>query len=512
MMKKFLGQESETVITPEKNDRRFRDPLWNENVVFDFIKQSYLLTAQTVQNSVRNVEGLSPKDRAKLDFHMRQFVDSMSPTNFVMTNPEVLRETLNSKGQSLLRGLENLVEDLERGGGNLEISKTNYEAYEVGKNLAITSGSVIFENDLMQLIQYTPTTDKVLAAPLLIVPPWINKYYILDMRQDNSFVKWAVDQGHTVFMISWVNPDRTLAQKSFTSYIEEGLFAALEAIEKSIGETKVNVIGYCIGGTLLSTALAYLASTGDQNRIASATFLTTLIDFEEAGDLAIFVDDDQLKILDEKMADKGVLEGSELRATFSLLRANDLIWSFVVNNYMLGKEPFPFDLLYWNDDSTNMPAVMHSFYLKNMYRDNLLRKAGGIKINNIPIDVRKISVPSYFLSTKEDHIAPWKSTYEGMMLLSGDRTFVLSASGHVAGVVNPPASNKYHYWVRDEIDEREHAEDWLAHATQHSGSWWTHWDQWIRAINQREVPARKIENGQLKPIEPAPGRYVRKKI
>lgn len=511
--KKFLGEETQDIIQPEKSDRRFRDPLWTENAAFDFIKQSYLLTSHWLQKVVQNAEGIDNKERAKLDFYTRQFVDALAPSNFALTNPEVIRETLNTNGQNLLRGLENLVEDLERGEGELVISKTNYDAYEVGKNLAVTPGQVIFENDLIQLIQYEPTTEKVFKVPLLIVPPWINKYYILDMRPDNSYVKWAVDQGHTVFVISWVNPDKKLAKKSFASYMEEGLFAALEAIAQATGQKKANVIGYCIGGTLLTTALAYSEASGKmKDRIASATFLTTLIDFAEAGDLGIFVDEVQLKQLDEKMGATGYLEGEELRNTFSMLRANDLIWSFVINNYMLGKEPFPFDLLYWNDDSTNMPAAMHSFYLRNMYRDNLLCKAGGIKIGEYPLDVKKVKVPAYFLSTKDDHIAPWKSTYEGMLLFGGKKTFVLSASGHVAGVVNPPESKKYHYWENNTIDDRQYAQDWLNHAQQRDGSWWTHWSKWIKQYAGDEVAARKPGGGKLKAIEPAPGRYVRKKI
>jgi polyhydroxyalkanoate synthase len=513
MGKKFLGEKAETLAVPDKGDRRFRDPLWSQNVAFDMIKQSYLLTSHWVQKMVRNVEGLDNKERAKVDFYTRQFLDAVAPSNFALTNPEVIRETINSKGQNLLKGLENLVEDLERGGGDLSISKTSYEAYEVGKNLAVTPGKVIFENDLIQLIQYEPATEKVFKVPLLIVPPWINKYYILDLRPDNSFVKWAVEQGHTVFVISWANPDKKLAKKTFASYMEEGLFAALDAIEKATGEKKTNVIGYCIGGTLLATALAYSAASGKmKDRVASATFLTTLIDFEDSGDLGVFVDDNQLKLIDEKMQEKGYLEGSELRNTFSLLRANDLIWSFVINNYMLGKEPFPFDLLYWNDDSTNMPAAMHSFYLRNMYRDNLLCRPGGISINGAKLDVRDIKVPSYFLSTKDDHIAPWKSTYEGMLLLGGNKTFVLSASGHVAGVINPPAAKKYHYWENNVIDDREHAEDWFEQAKQHDGSWWLHWVKWVKTYSGEKVKARVPGEGKAPVIEDAPGRYVQKKF
>ncbi|MFA7276631.1 MAG: class I poly(R)-hydroxyalkanoic acid synthase [Pseudobdellovibrionaceae bacterium] len=509
--RKFLGEKSEQVAIADKGDRRFRDPLWQDSFIFDFIRQSYLLTSSYLQKSVRNADGLSQRERDKLDFFMRQFVDALAPTNFAMTNPEVLKATLNSKGQNLIKGLENLVEDLERGGGELEISKTRYESFEVGKNLGITPGFVVYENELMQLIHYTPTTKEVYKTPLLILPPWINKYYILDMRAENSFVKWAVDQGHSVFVISWVNPDRKLAKKSFESYMTEGLFDALDQIEKQTGEKSTNVVGYCIGGTLLTAALAYMSAHKMDKRIASATFLTTLIDFHRAGDLSIFVDDEYLKLVDEKMDKTGYLEGSDLRQTFSLLRANDLIWSFVVNNYMLGKEPFPFDLLYWNDDSTNMPAAMHKFYLRNMYRDNKLCKAGGIKLGGTPIDVSKIKVPSYFISTKEDHIAPWASTYEGMLLLSGKKRFVLAASGHVAGVINPPAAGKYHYWINETIDDRQHPEEWLDKADQRNGSWWLDWAEWVKGTSGKMVQARDPKKGKLPLIEPAPGRYVKMK-
>lgn len=506
--KKFLGEKSEDIIKPEANDKRFRDPLWGENAMFDFIKQSYLLTSKLLQKSVRNTQGLEKHEMAKLDFFTRQFIDSVAPTNFAMTNPSVLKETLDSKGQNLLKGLENLISDLERGNGDLQIKKTNYDAFEVGKNLAVTAGKVVFQNELMQLIQYNPSTEEIFETPLLIVPPWINKYYILDMRPDNSFVKWSVDQGQTVFVISWVNPNKALATKDFFSYVQEGLLDALDEIEKITGQKKTNVVGYCIGGTLLTSALAYMAKNSMQKRIASATFLTTLIDFADAGDLQVFIDDAQIDALEKKMQEKGFLEGSELRNTFSLLRANDLIWSYVVNNYMLGKEPFQFDLLFWNDDSTNMPAAMHSFYLRNMYKNNLLCRPGGIKLNDTPIDVSQISVPSYFLSTKEDHIAPWKATFDGMHFLGGDKTFVLSASGHVAGVVNPPAAKKYHYFTNDKVNDKDRAEDWLAKAVQSDGSWWPHWAKWLEQYSGKQVPARTPKKG----LENAPGSYVLKKV
>lgn len=505
--KKLKGEDSQTIINTSSSDRRFRDSVWNENAIFSFIKQSYLLTGDIIQKSIETNNGMDKQDRAKLNFLSKQFIDTLSPTNFAFSNPEVIRETINSHGTSLLRGLENLIEDLERGNGHLDIAKTNYDTYAVGKNLATTKGDVVFRNDMMELIQYAPSTDTVYKTPVLIVPPWINKYYILDMRADNSFVKWAVDQGHTVFMISWVNPTRKLANKEFSDYMKDGIFTALDTIQHQTGEDKVHTVGYCIGGTLLATSLAYMTAHKIEKRIASATFLTTLIDFSDSGDLKLFTDHDQLEKLDKKMSEKGYLDGRELRNTFSMLRANDLIWSFVINNYLLGKEPFPFDLLYWNDDSTNMPARMHSFYLKNMYRDNLLCKPNALSIDETPIDVRKVTTPSYFLSTKDDHIAPWHATFEGMHLLGGPKRFVLSASGHVAGVVNPPAANKYHYWTSDTLDDRDYPDEWLAKCTQNQGSWWSDWSKWIEELSPKRVKARFVKES----LCPAPGTYVLKK-
>lgn len=505
--KKFLGEEAEDIIRPDAGDKRFRDPAWNDNPAFDFMKQAYLLTSQTIRKSVAETEGLNEHEKAKLDFFTRQFTDSFSPTNFPTTNPEVLRAALASNGQNFLDGLQNFVSDLERGQGDLQISKTKYDAFEVGRNLAVTPGKVIYQNDLFQLIQYSPSTEEVFETPLLVVPPWINKYYILDMRPDNSFVKWAVGQGHTVFMMSWANPDEGHAEKDFTSYMKEGLLMALHHTRLAAKSDKTNVVGYCIGGTLLASTLAYMAEKNLSAHIASATFLTTLIDFSDAGDLKVFIDDHQLDALDRKMAEKGYLPAAELRNTFSVLRANDLVWSYVINNYMLGKEPFQFDLLYWNDDSTNMPAAMHSFYLRNMYKDNLLCKPCGLRLDDIPIDISRIETPSYFLSTREDHIAPWKATFEGARLLGGEKTFVLSASGHVAGVVNPPDAKKYHYWSGTKFGAHTNPDEWLGHARQWDGSWWTHWAEWLSDFGGQKISSRQVEHG----LEDAPGSYVKKK-
>jgi len=502
---RLMGRETAPVIAPEAGDRRFRHADWNENVVFDFVKQSYLLTARWMQGLVQDVEGLDEKTAKKVDFYTRQFVDAMAPTNFLLTNPEVLRATAETKGENLLKGLSNLLSDLERGKGRLSIAMTDHAAFEIGKNIALSPGKVIYQTDLMQLIQYDPKTPTVHQRPLLIMPPWINKYYILDLRPDNSFIRWATEQGLTVFVISWVNPDTDLAKKSFTNYMVEGPLAALDAIEKATGEREVNAIGYCLGGTLLAATLAYMAAKKD-NRIASATYFASLIDFSEPGEIEVFIDEEQLATLERRMNKRGYLAGHEMATTFNMLRANDLIWSFVVNNYLLGKDPFPFDLLYWNSDSTRMPAAMHSFYLRNMYQENKLVRPGGIRLKNVPIDLRRISIPTYVLSTREDHIAPWKSTYVATQTYSGDIRFVLAGSGHIAGIINPPTQTKYGYWTNENI--KESADDWLAGAKGHEGSWWLDWKGWILPLSGKNVPARKPGDGKLKVLEDAPGSYA----
>lgn len=503
---KFMGNEdSQTLYTPEKGDRRFKSDSWNESLFFDFLKQSYLMTAKWMHKLVRSTEGLSEDDIERLDFYTRQFADALAPTNFIMTNPDVLKETMESGGENLIRGMENMLEDIKRGHGQLKISMTDYDAFELGKNIATTPGRVVYQNDIIQLIQYEPTTEKAFKRPLLVIPPWINKYYILDLRAENSYIKWLVDQGHTVFCVSWVNPSPDLADKDFEDYMDEGIIAALDEIETITGEPDANVIAYCIGGTLMTMTLAYLKAKGKADRIASTTFLTTLIDFEHPGELKLFTDDKTLQRLSKTMEEKGVLEAGHLQKTFSMLRANDLIWSFIINNYMMGREPFPFDLLYWNDDSTNMPATLHKHYLNWMYRDNKLTKKGAIKLHKTDIDVTTIDTPAYFLSTKDDHIAPWKATFEGAKLFSGPVTFTLSASGHIAGVVNPPAANKYCYWSSDR--QNKDPEAWLKNTEETKGSWWPHWQNWIEGFTNGEVKARKPKKG----IEPAPGSYVKAK-
>ncbi len=502
---RMMGQAPEPVAEPARDDRRFKNEAW-ETEVFDFIKQSYLLTSNWMQSTVREVEGLDDKTAAKVDFFTRQFTEALSPTNFVMTNPEVLKATIDSKGENLVNGLRNLLADMERGKGSLAIKMTDLDAFQIGVNVATSKGKVVYRNELMELIQYTPSTEKVSKTPLLIVPPWINKFYILDLREKNSFIKWAVDQGHTVFVISWVNPNRELAMKTFADYMLEGPLDALSAIEKATGEKQINAIGYCIGGTLLASTLAYMAVKKD-DRIKSATFFTTMVDFKNAGELGVFIDETSLQNLEQKMNERGFLEGSEMANTFNMMRGNDLIWSFVVNNYLLGKDPFPFDLLYWNSDSTRMPAAMHSFYLRKMYLENKLIEPGGIELEGVKLDLRKIKVPTYIISTREDHIAPWESTYAATQLYKGPIRFVLSASGHIAGVVNPPVSNKYCYWTNDQTPAD--ALHWLEGATQHEGSWWPDWDAWAKThAGKPSIPARQPGDGKLKALCDAPGTYV----
>src|SRR3981081_2261739 len=441
---KLFGMPSQPVAEPAKGDYRFKDEDWSTNFLFDYIKQSYRIAARHIQQAVASVEGLPPESEKKVAFFTRQYVDALAPSNFLMTNPQVLRETLSSGGQNLVRGLNNLLADIEKGGGELRISMTDEKAFKLGDNVATSPGKVVFQNDLMQLIQYQPRTQEVVREPLIIIPPLINKYYILDLREKNSFIRFALEQGHTVFVISWVNPDAKLAQKGFDDYMLEGPLAALDAVEKATGEREVNFIGYCLGGTLLGATLAYLAAKKD-DRVKSATFFVSLLDFSQPGELGVFIDEAQVENLERKMNQRGYLEGSEMAGTFNLLRANDLVWSFVVNNYLMGKDPFPFDLLYWNADSTRMPARMHSFYLRNMYIKNLLGVPGGINLSGVPIDLSKVKVPSYFISPVADHIAPWKTTYKGARYLGGPVRFVLGGSGHIAGIVNPPSAKKDHY-------------------------------------------------------------------
>ena len=506
-MLKLMGHDAKPIAEPHHADRRFKHEDWEQNFLYDYIKQSYLIAARHLHQTLGRVEGLDTPTAKKVDFYTRQYVDAFSPSNFLITNPEVLREKVASGGQNLVRGLNNLLEDLTRGGGDqVRLRMTDEKAFQLGVNIATTPGKVVFQNELMQLIQYYPAGDRVYRRPLLIIPPWINKYYILDLREKNSFVKWAVEQGHTVFVISWVNPDERLAHKRFEDYLVEGTLAALDAIEKATGESEVNAIGYCLGGTLLACTLGYLAAKRD-TRIASSTFFASMIDFREPGELEVFIDEKQVAALEKRMQERGYLEGSEMATTFNMLRANDLIWSFVVNNYLLGRDPFPFDLLYWNSDSTRMPATMHSYYLRNLYMKNLLAQPGGIELAGVDIHLTRVRTPLYFVSTLEDHIAPWRSSYAGAKLFPGPVRFVLGGSGHIAGIVNPPAAGKYCYWTNPRL--ADDPEKWLTGASQHPGSWWNDWAGWIAEQGGNRVPARIPGKGKLKAIEDAPGSYAK---
>ncbi|WP_020695745.1 PHA/PHB synthase family protein [Reyranella massiliensis] len=505
---RMMGQPAAPVAEPAKGDKRFNDPAWKDEVVFDYLKQSYLLTARWLQGTVKEVEGVDDKTAKKVDFYTRQFIDAMSPSNFAMTNPQVVKATVESKGENLLKGLQNMLTDLERGKGKLAIRQTDMDAFKVGGNVATSPGKVVYQNELIQLIQYAPSTAEVYQVPLLIVPPWINKFYILDLKPENSFIKWATEQGYTVFVISWVNPDERLAGFVFEDYMKKGPLAALDAIEKATGQRKVSAIGYCIGGTLMATTLAYMAAR-DDNRIAACTFFTAQVDFTEPGELGVFIDEDQLAGIEQMMSKKGYLEGAEMATTFNMLRANDLIWSFVVNNYLMGKDPFPFDLLYWNADATRMPAALHSYYLRNMYQKNLLSQPGGLVVDSVPIDLRKITIPVYLQAGKEDHIAPAKSVYKATQIFKGPVRFMLAGSGHIAGVVNPPRNKKYQHWLNETATNPPTLAEWQAGAKEFPGSWWHDWDKWLSALSGPKVPARVPGEGGLPAIEDAPGSYVK---
>ncbi len=504
--KRLAGEPTPPVAAPAASDKRFADPEWTTNQFFDFLKQAYLLTTQWANQFVSDAGGLDPHTRHKAEFYMRQIVNALSPSNFVFTNPELLRETLTSNAENLVRGMRMLAEDVEAGGGHLKIRQSDASMFAVGRNLATTPGKVIFQNDLMQLIQYAPTTKTVLKRPLLIVPPWINKYYVLDLTPEKSFIKWCVDQGLTVFCVSWVNPDARLAQKTFEDYVREGPLAALEAIKQATGEDKVHAVGYCVGGTMLAVALAAMAAWHD-DRIVSATLFAAQVDFTYAGDLKVFIDEEQVKAIEERMAERGYLPGMSMVTVFNLLRSSDLIWPYVINNYLRGKAPFPFDLLYWNSDATRLPAANHSFYMRNAYLDNRITK-GKMLLGNTPIDLKAIKVPVYNLATREDHIAPAKSVLLGSKYFGGPVKYVLAASGHIAGVVNPPDKHKYHYWTGPK-PRSANLEGWLAKATQHPGSWWPDWLAWLKRQDPTEVRARVPGDGALKPIEDAPGSYVK---
>jgi polyhydroxyalkanoate synthase len=503
---RMMGVEALPVAQPEPGDNRFNDPEWTRNPYFDFWKQLYLITTRWLEQVLAETSGLDERTRQRAEFLLKQIASALSPSNFPMTNPLVLRETLSSSGQNLVQGMANLVHDMGKSGDVLSISQTDVEAFEVGRNVATAPGKVVFQNELVQLIQYAPSTDTVHATPLLIVPPWINKFYILDLGPQKSFIRYMVGKGFTVFVVSWVNPDERLKDKTFEDYMTEGLLAATNAVKRETGSDKVNVIGYCVGGTLLGTTLAYLAARGEEP-FASATFFAAQVDFTNAGDLLLFIDDAQLKALEEMMAERGFLDGSRMATVFNLLRPKDLIWPYIVNNYMLGKKPFPFDLLFWNQDTTRMTPANHNFYLREFYHENKLAR-GQMTIGGVRLDLGKVKLPIYELCAKEDHIAPAKSVFIGSRLFGGPVTYVLAGSGHIAGVINPPDRPKYQYWTNDK--KTATLEAWFEGASEHPGSWWPHYAEWLTKYSGSQVPAR-TPGATLGAIEDAPGSYVKAK-
>ncbi len=506
-LQRLQGVPSAPVASPDPADKRFSHADWRDNPFFDFLKQAYVLTSRWADDLVRRADELEPHERDKALFYLRQVSAALSPSNFVATNPELLRTTLAESGANLTRGLKMLAEDIQAGHGSLRIRQSDARAFKLGVNMAATPGKVIFRNGLMELIQYEPTTAAAYRRPLLIVPPWINKFYVLDLNPDKSFVRWAVAQGLTVFVLSWVNPDKSHADKDFDSYMHEGVLTALDAIEQATGERDIAAVGYCVGGTLLAATLAYMAAVGDK-RISSATFFATQIDFTDAGDLKVFVDAEQLKAVEERMAEQGYLEGSHMANAFNMLRPNDLIWSYYVNNYLKGKEPMPFDLLVWNSDSTRMPAANHNFYLRHCYLQNDLSN-GRMVLSGETLKLEKVTIPVYELATREDHIAPAHSVFTGAKCFGGPVRYVMAGSGHIAGVVNPPDKPKYQFWSGGPPEGD--FESWVAAAKETPGSWWPDWVQWLTAQAPEKVPARKPGDGKLKPLVDAPGDYVRVK-
>jgi polyhydroxyalkanoate synthase len=502
------GEKAEPVIAPAPGDKRFNDPEWDKNPLFDVIKQSYLLSSSWLNELVSGVQDVEPQTKRRAEFFMKLMTDAFSPSNFLISNPAALKAAVESRGESLVKGMENFAADLERGGGSLQISQTDTSKFEVGVNVATAPGKVVFENQLIQLLQFEPSTDQVFEVPLLIFPPWINKYYILDLRPENSMIRWLASQGFTVFVVSWVNPDPALAEKSFEDYLRHGVEAAVGAVLKQTGAKQVNAVGYCIAGTLLSCALAYFAAKGDK-RIGSATFFAAQQDFSESGDLKLFTDEDWLRVIEVRMDEAGgVLPGQVMSDTFNALRANDLVWSFFVSNYLLGKEPRPFDLLFWNSDQTRMPKRLHLDYLRRFYRHNALAK-GDFALDGIRLDLRKVEAPIFVQASREDHIAPYRSVYKGSRLFGGPVTFVLAGSGHIAGVINAPAAGKYQHWTN--ASSAATVEDWLAGAEEHPGSWWPYWSEWLAERSGAKVAARDPAKGKLKAIEDAPGSFVKVK-
>ena len=503
-----LTANTEEIVKAEKGDKRFAHEEWQNDIFFNFIKQSYLLFSKTYLETIESIEGLDEKSKERISFFSRQAINAMSPSNYIATNPELLKLTLEQNGENLLAGLEQLKEDVESSADILKIRMTNNNAFRIGEDIANTQGDVVFQNELFELIQYRPMTEKVNATPLLIVPPFINKYYILDLREKNSMVRWLLEQGHAVFMMSWRNPGKEQRNVEFGDYVTDGVAKAVSAIEDITGQDQINAAGYCIGGTVLASTIAYYAAKRMKKRIKSASFFTTLLDFSQPGEVGAYINDTIINAIEAQNSAKGYMDGRSLSVTFSLLRENSLYWNYYVDNYLKGNSPVDFDLLYWNSDSTNVAADTHNFMLRELYLNNKLVEDKGVKIGGVWIDLNKIKVPSYFISTKEDHIALWQGTYRGALNVGGNKTFVLGESGHIAGIVNHPAKGKYGFWTNDSLDDS--ADEWLANAEHTEGSWWTHWDQWLLGFNPDEqVEPFKVGSEQFPVLGPAPGNYVK---
>mgnify|MGYP000946344883 CR=1 FL=1 len=505
MLARREGDASPTIAPAEPGDRRFDHPAWTESPIFDYLRQAYRINADYLKKAAEAAPVAEGQAKDRLRFVTRQFVDAMAPSNFIATNPEFVQKAIETEGQSITQGIQNLIADLEKG----RISMTDESRFEVGRNLAITPGAVVYENELMQLIQYAPLTDKVAKRPFVMVPPCINKYYILDLQPENSFVRYAVEQGHTVFLVSWRNAKAEQGHLTWDDYIEQGVLTAFGVAKDICGVDQVNALGFCVGGTIISSALAVMRARGG-NDVASLTLLTTLLDFSGPGELGCFIDEASVVARENTIGKGGLLTGRELSTVFSALRANDLIWQYVVGNYMKGITPPPFDLLYWNSDSTNLPGPFAAWYLRNMYLENNLRIPGKLAMCGVKADLGKVDMPVFILATREDHIVPWQSSYLGRALLGGKTTFVLGASGHIAGVINPAAKNKRGYWIND--SEAASADEWLAGATEVKGSWWPRWAEWLKSFGGGETPARGRLGSKAYPAgEPAPGRYVKEK-
>ena len=500
-------ENADDAVKPDRGDKRFQDPEWGKNAFFDFLKQAYLVTSRWAGDLVEHADGLDEHTKHKAGFYVKQISNAISPSNFILTNPELFRETVASSGENLVRGMKMLAEDIAAGKGDLKLRQADYSSFEIGRNIAVTPGKVVGRSDVAEIIQYEPSTDKVLKRPLLICPPWINKFYILDLNPEKSFIRWAVAQGHTVFVISWINPDERHGNKGWEAYIREGLQYGLDTIEAATGEKEVNAIGYCVGGTLLAAALALMAQEGDE-RVRSVTFFTTQVDFTYAGDLKVFVDEDQIAAVELSMSGKGYLDGTKMATAFNMLRSGDLIWPYVVNNYMRGKEPLPFDLLYWNADSTRMAAANHSYYLRNCYLENNLSQ-GHMQLAGRTISLSDITIPVYNLASREDHIAPAKSVFLGCRYFGGDVEYVMAGSGHIAGVVNPPSLGKYQHWTGGKpVGDFQ---QWIEKAKENPGSWWPHWQKWIEARDSAKVAARN-PGGKIRTLGEAPGSYVKVRV